>query len=149
MEGMEVERLLPVNLVRRYLAVSAVLVVAVIGAFFASNFKLGTLMLRALLPGANLARVSKTQVEILGPNPSETLVPFGEAVPLLVKISGAPAREAWLETFGKSEGRQKVKLTPVGSDQFSGTIQVGREDLRYRIRAGDAETKKYLLDAEP
>lgn len=149
MEGMEVERLLPVNLVRRYLMIASVIVVMVIGAFIATGFQLGTLMLRALFPGANLGRVSKTQVEVLGPNPAEMLVPFGEAVPLLVKITGAPAREAWLETFTKAEGRQKVKLAPLGNDQFSGTIQVGREDLEYRVRAGDAITKKHLLDAEP
>jgi hypothetical protein len=149
MEGVEVERLLPVNLVRRYLTIASIIVVAVIAAFIGTGFQLGTLMLRALFPGANLARVSKTQVEVLGPNPSEMLVPFGDAVPLLVKITGAPAREAWLETFTDAEGRQKVKLTPIGYDQFSGTIQVGREDLRYRVRAGDAITKKFLLDAEP
>src|SRR4030095_11479352 len=141
MEGMEVERLLPVNLVRRYLMVASVIVIAVIGAFIGTGFQLGTLMLRALFPGANLGRVSKTQVEVLGPNPSEMLVPFGDAVPLLVKITGAPAREAWLETFTEAEGRQKVKLTPLGADQFSGAIQVGRADLRYRVRAGDAITK--------
>lgn len=149
MEGMEVDRLLPVNLVRRYLAIASVIVLAVIAAFVGTGFQLGTLMLRALFPGANLARVSKTQVEVLGPNPSETRVPFGDAVPLLVKITGAPAREVWLETFTEAEGRQKVKLAALGNDQFSGTIQVGREDLRYRVRAGDAITKKYLLDAEP
>jgi len=149
MEGMEVDRLLPVNLVRRYLAIASIIVVAVIVAFIGTGFQLGTLMLRALFPGANLGRVSKTQVEVLGPSPAEMMVPFGDAVPLLVKISGTPARDAWLETFTEGEGRQKVKLTPLGNEQFSGTIQVGREDLRYRVRAGDAITKKHLLDAEP
>jgi hypothetical protein len=149
MDGMEVERLLPVQLVRRYLLVAAAITVAVVALFVVTGFQLGSLFLRALMPGANLDRVSATKVEVLGPNPAEMLVPHGDAVPLLVKISGAPAREAWLETFTETEGRQKVKLTPLGGDQFSGAIQVGREDLRYRVRAGDAITKKYLLDAEP
>lgn len=148
MDGIEVERLLPVNLVRRTIFAASAILVAVIVLFVVSGFQLGTLMLRALIPGVNLARVSKTKVEILNPSPAETLVPFGDAVPLLVKLSGVPSREAWLETFTESEGRQLVKLTAVGKDQFAGAIQVGREDLRYRVKAGDALTKKYLLDAE-
>jgi len=148
MDGMEVERLLPVNLVRRTIFAASAILVAVIVLFIVSGFQLGTLMLRALIPGVNLARVSKTKVEVLSPSPAEALVPFGDAVPLLVKISGRPSREAILETFTEGEGRQKVKLTPVGKDQFSGAIQVGRENLEYRVRAGDAITKKYLLDAE-
>ncbi len=148
MDGMEVEQLLPVNLVRRTIFAASAILIAVVVLFVVSGFQLGTLMLRALIPGVNLARVSKTKVEVLSPSPAETLVPFGDAMPLLVKIGGAPVREAWLETFTEGEGRQKVKLTAVGKDQFSGAIQVGREDLRYRVRAGDAITKKYLLDAE-
>lgn len=148
MDTMDVERLLPVNLVRRTIFAASAILVAVIVLFVVSGFQLGTLMLRALMPGVNLARVSKTQVEIVSPSPAETLVPHGDAVPLLVKLSGVPAREAWLETFTESEGRQKVKLTAVGKDQFAGTIQVGREDMRYRVKTGDALTKKYLLDAE-
>lgn len=148
MDTMDVERLLPVNLVRRTIFAASAILIAVIVLFVVSGFQLGTLMLRALIPGVNLARVSKTKVEVLSPAPAETLVPFGDAVPLLVKLSGVPAREAFLETFSVSEGRQKVKLTAVGKDQFSGAIQVGREDMHYRVRAGDAITKKYLLDAE-
>ncbi|MEQ1859819.1 MAG: DUF4175 family protein [Chthoniobacteraceae bacterium] len=147
-DTMEVDRVLPVNLVRRAIIAASAILVAVVVLFIASGFQLGTLMLRALMPGVNLARVSKTQIEVLSPSPAETLVPFGDAVPLLVKLTGVPAREAFLETFTERDGRQKVKLTAVGKDTFSGAIQVGREDMRYRVRAGDGITKKYLLDAE-
>jgi len=149
MDGLTMERLLPVWLVRRTIFFAAAVVIAVIVLVAVSGLQLGTLMLRALIPGANLARVSKTQVQVISPAPAETRVPFGDAVPLVVKLSGAPAREVWLETFGEHEGRQMVKLNAIGKDQFSGAIQVGREDLRYRLRAGDAITRKYLLDAEP
>lgn len=149
MDGLAMERLLPVWLVRRTIFFAAAVVIAVIVLVAVSGLQLGTLMLRALIPGANLARVSKTQVQVISPAPAETRVPFGDAVPLVVKLSGAPAREVWLETFGEREGRQMVKLNAIGKDQFSGAIQVGREDLHYRLRAGDAITRKYLLDAEP
>jgi hypothetical protein len=36
-------------------------------------------------------------------------------------------------------------MTPAGDDRFTSTIQVAREDVQYRVRAGDALTKKYLL----
>lgn len=149
MGGMEMERVLPVRLVRSYIAIAGGIAIAVVALFVLSGFQFGTLMLRAFMPGANLARVSKTKVEIVSPNPAEALVPFGDAVPLQVKISGAPAREAWMETFTEHDGRQKVKLVASGADQFSGAIQVGREDLYYRVRAGDAITRKFRLNAEP
>jgi hypothetical protein len=46
-----------------------------------------------------------------------------------------------------ASGKERVKMTPIGSDRFSASIQVGRDDVLYRIYAGDAVTKKYRLHA--
>ncbi|MEO8353116.1 MAG: hypothetical protein ABI680_15405, partial [Chthoniobacteraceae bacterium] len=149
MDGLRVDRLLPVNLLKRYLGVAAVLVLAVTIAFVATGFQFGTLMLRALFPGMNLGRVSATQVEIVQPHPAEMVVAHGDAVPIEIKISGRPASKAVLEIFTASDKRERVPLNATSENVFTGTIQVGREDVRYRIMAGDAITQKYLLDAEP
>ena len=147
MEGMEVERLLPVNLVRRYLAIAAAIVVALIAGFAVTGMQFGTLLARALFPGANLARVSQFQIAIVSPDPAERIVPHGETVPLVASISGGRVGKAVLEVFSETGGREVVQMTPLAGDQFSATIQVGRENVRYRVRAGDAITRKYELGA--
>ena len=45
MENMQVDRLLPVNLVRRYLAIASVIVIGVISAFVWTGFQLSTCLL--------------------------------------------------------------------------------------------------------
>jgi hypothetical protein len=148
MEGLDVERLLPVQLVRRSLGVAAAVVVALCLAFIFTGSQVGTLLVRALLPMANLARVSRYKVEIVEPRNPEQMVPHGETVPLRVKISGGHTQKAILETFTAAGGRDVVQMTPDGADTFTAAIQVAREDVKYRIRAGDAITRKYRLDAE-
>lgn len=148
-ENLDVERLLPVNLLRRYIIVAAVIGVALIGMFVMTGLQFGTLFLRAMAPMANLARVSRFKVTIVEPKPAEQRVAHGEAVPLLVEISGGRTNKAVLEIFTKGGGREKVPMTPASGDRFSATIQVAREDVDYRVRAGDAITRKFRLDAEP
>ena len=147
MEGMEVERLLPVNLVRRYLAIAGVIVVALVAGFAVTGLQFGTLLARALFPGANLARVSQYQISIVSPDPAEKIVPHGETVPLVASVSGGRVSKAVLEVFSEGGGREVVQMTPLAGDQFSATVQVGRENVRYRVRAGDAITRKYELGA--
>lgn len=147
MEGMEIERLLPVNLVRRYLAIAAVILIALIAGFATTGMQFGTLLARALLPGANLARVSQFQISIVSPDPAEKVVPHGETVPLVASITGGRVSRAVLEVFSETGGREVVEMTPLVGDQFSATVQVGRESVRYRVRAGDAITRKYEISA--
>jgi hypothetical protein len=148
MEHLDVERLLPVQLVRRAMGVAAIVIIALLVAFIFTGAPVGTLLVRALLPMANLARVSRFKVEIVEPQKPEQIVPHGETVPLKVRIRGGHTQKAVLETFTAAGGRDVVQMTPEDADTFVATIQVGREDVKYRIRAGDAITRKYLLDAE-
>jgi len=144
-ERLQVERLLPVKLLRNWLAVAAAIVLALIVGLFATGAQLGTLLMRALLPMANFARVSAVKVEIVAPNPADRVVAQGDTEPLIVRLSGRRASKAFLETFTPGGGRELIQMTPAGDDRFTSTIQVAREDVQYRVRAGDALTKKYLL----
>ncbi len=146
-EKLDMEKLLPTQLLRRYAFMAAGIGVACVVAFALTGFQFGTLMMRALLPMANFARVSKVQVKIVEPAPAEMRVPQGDTLPLIVELSGQRANKAMLETFTPSGGREVVPMTPVGNDRFSATIQVDRENVLYRVRAGDALTKKYQLEA--
>lgn len=146
MEGMDMERLLPVNLVRRYIGLGIVAAVVCVMAFVLSGMQFGTLLLRALVPGANLARVSQVKVRIVEPTAPDKVVAQGETEPLVIEISGRRVNAARLETM-TAGGRDVLKMTPLGEDRFSATIQVGREDVTYRVFAGDAVTKKFRLRA--
>jgi hypothetical protein len=147
MEKLDMEQLLPAQLLRRYVFIAAGIGVACVVAFALTGFQFGTLMMRALLPMANFARVSKVQVKIVEPAPAEMRVPQGDTLPLIIELSGQRANKAVLETFTPSGGREVVPMNPLGNDRFSATIQVGRENVLYRVRAGDALTKKYQLEA--
>ena len=146
-EKLDMEQLLPATLLRRYAFIAAGIGVACVVAFALTGFQFGTLMMRALLPMANFARVSKVKVKIVEPSPAEMRVAQGDTLPLIIELSGQSANKATLETFTPSGGREVVPMTPLARDRFSATIQVGRENVFYRVRAGDALTKKYQLEA--
>ena len=147
MESLDMQRLLPVRLLRTYLGVAAAILVALVVAFLCTGAQLGTLLMRAMLPMANLARVSRVKVEIVAPNPADRVVAHGDTEPLVVQLSGRRASKAFLETFTAAGGRELIQLVPAGGDRFTGAIQVAREDVQYRVRAGDAITRKYQLSS--
>ena len=56
-KDLQVETLLPVSLLKRYIHMAAIIGVVVVVLMLLSGFRFGTLFLRALLPGANLENV--------------------------------------------------------------------------------------------
>jgi hypothetical protein len=146
-EKLDMQQLLPVKLLRTYLGIAAAILLALIVGFIATGAQLGTLLMRALLPMANFARVSAVKVEIVAPNPADRVVAQGDTEPLVIRLSGRRANKAFLETFTASGGREVIQMTPVGDERFTSTIQVAREDVQYRVRAGDALTRKYQLSS--
>jgi len=142
----DMDALLPVQLVRRSILAGLLAFVLCLAAFVLTGRQFGTLLLRALAPGANLARVSQVQVRILEPTQPEKVVAQGETEPIVIEISGKRVNAARLETI-TAEGRSVLKMTPAGQDRFSASIQIGREDVIYRVFAGDAVTQKFRLRA--
>ncbi len=149
MEGVEMERLLPFGLLSKQWRALAAAVLLVVGGCALTGFQLGTLMMRALVPMMNLARVSRFQIEVLKPSAGDMAVPFGEPVPLQVSVSGGEVKRVLLETFTKAAGREVVAMAAGdgGAGFFSASVQVDREDVEYRIRAGDAMTRRFRLHA--
>ncbi|MCE9611335.1 MAG: hypothetical protein K8R23_14160 [Chthoniobacter sp.] len=147
MQGLEVKALLPVRLIKRTIGVAAVIAVAVIGLSRSSEFRLRTLFLRALLPGANLENVAGTRLIIVEPERGDRTVAQGDTVRVVVEVKGQAARSAMLEAQGRAEGRRLVEMKPLGGNRFATTIQVGRENVRYRMQAGDGITRYYELTA--
>ena len=147
MEGLEVKTLLPVALIRRTIGYAAMIGVAALAMMFASGWRFHTLLLRALFPGANLERVSRTKVIVHEPESGDRIVPQGDTVRVEVELAGEPSNRAKIETMSDQEGWQVMDMQPLGGNRFAATVQVSRASVRYRIKAGDALTRKYLLDA--
>ncbi len=147
MENMEMKSLLPMALIRRYIGYTAVIAACIITAMVATNGQFFTLLLRALAPGANLDNVSRTKVILREPVGGNMMVPQGDTVRVVVELKGERTGKAVLEAESEKEGALSIPMLPLGDDRFAATVQVNRENVRYRIKAGDALTKRYLLDA--
>jgi hypothetical protein len=141
--------LLPFKWISRHLWALGGLALAVVLGFMVSGLHFPRLMVRAFLPGANLARVSRVQLELVQPSPAEGVVPFGETVPVRVLAAGARVDKAFLEVFSGAGGRQVSELNSEGNGAFTGVIPVGRGDVEYRVRAGDAMTRRLKMRALP
>ncbi len=142
----DMEALLPVQLVRRAIFAGFLALFLCLAAFLLSGRQFGTLLLRALAPGANLARVSQVQVRLVEPAQPDKVVAQGETEAIVIEISGKRVSTARLETV-TAGARGVLKMNPSGTDRFTATIQIGRDDVVYRIFAGDAVTQKFRLHA--
>jgi hypothetical protein len=102
-----------------------------------------------LLPGANLARVSRVQVQILQPRPPSLVVAQDETVAVVAEISGAEVDQVILETWTADAPARRQPMRAQAADRYAANVQVGSQSVRYRILAGDAVTRKYTLHARP
>ncbi len=147
MQSLEMTALLPVALIKRYIAVTAAIAVAVVGLMLISQNRFQTLFLRALMPGANLENVAATQLFIVKPISGDATVAQGDGVQVVIEVRGLPAKTANIEALGTADGRQVSEMKALGGNRFATTIQVGRENVRYRMQAGDGRTKYFQLTA--
>jgi len=145
--GLEIKRVLPFELVRRWWRVALGVGVCALALSMVSGFKFGHLMARALFPMANLARVSGTAVTFLAPTPQNQVVPAGDPVDVEVEVKPAPSGPVVLETFLPDGRRERLVMTRSATETFAATIQVGRETVDYRVRGGDAISARHRLDA--
>lgn len=106
-------------------------------------------LLRSLLPLANLERLSRVEVLILEPRPSERGVPQGDPVTVRVELSGPETRGAFLEIFPEGGRTERVEMRPLGDRRFEAAVPVGRVPVAYRVQAGDARTRKFTLTPLP
>jgi hypothetical protein len=149
MAGLNVRSLLPLALVGRWL-VAAVLIVAVCAALLqVPGLRFRSLMARAMLPGANIARVSRIQVTILQPTPHSLTLAEDETVGVVVEIFGGSVDEVTLETHAETNGVNRQPMRPHGESRFAANLSIGSEAVDYRILAGDAVTQIYTIRSRP
>src|SRR6185295_11980883 len=145
MQSVEISELLSFQKISAWVWASGGVMAFVMALLFVPGLRYDHLLLRALNPLANIERVSRVKIAILEPNPAETSVPQGDVVSVRVETAGPETKHVYLETFPVGKKSERVEMVLAGNRQFESSIAVGREPVQYRIRAGDAMTRKYTL----
>jgi hypothetical protein len=147
--GFDAKKLLPSSLLKRAALGLAGIAALVTGLTFVPPLHLPGFMARAALPFANLARPSSTRIVILAPEKPDALAAIASSFPFTVQIEGQPAKRVVIETRSDENRPVRVELLSAGSGRYEGAVNVGQENVRYRIFAGDAVTAWHTLEARP
>lgn len=150
-QGLRVETLLPTKLISRWLYSAAGLVAVCAALLLLPGSPFGVFLARAMAPMANVERISATKIELVEPAAGDLLVPRGDNVPVLVRITGSDPSKVTLEVFHHDEkiDDERVLMSLVGEREFSATIPAHDSRLEYRIRAGDGITRKFSIETQP
>lgn len=147
MLGVRVSRLLPLRLMSRWFLAATFVLLVVIGLLSLPDSRFRLLAARALMPGANIQRISRVNVEILEPTPNSLTIARGETVAIIVNVSGGAFGDVVLETF-TAEGTQQQVMRGRTESEFAANIPVTTTQLQYRILAGDAITMRHTIEAK-
>ncbi|MEO2011887.1 MAG: hypothetical protein ABGX22_24680 [Pirellulaceae bacterium] len=145
MGTVRINSLLPWRLLSVWLVVALLLVSTMAVVLSVPNPTFRRLVTRAMLPGANVARISRIYVKILKPTPHSLTLAENETVAVLVEISGGDVDEVTLETRTPNQGEVRQTMRRRDAAVFVANLQVADESIEYRILAGDAVTKRYLI----
>lgn len=147
MAKVRVPNLLPLRLLGRWLLSAAGLILVLASLMSLPDARFRTLAARAMLPGANIDRVSRIHVDILQPTPSSITIAKDETVAVVVKVSGGNVGEVILETF-TADGAQRQSMRSRTDAEFAANVHVTDDSIQYRILAGDAVTKRHTIIAK-
>jgi len=109
------------------------------------NLKYAQLMARAFAPTANIARVSALRIEIAEPADPEPVVPRGDPVTIVARLSDESKHQVFLESAAPEAEPMIVQMEPVGRQRYAATVLVARESLTYRVFAAKASTRQYTI----
>lgn len=147
--GISLAALLPTRLVGTWVKLAAVMLAICLALLCVPRFHFGTLLVRAALPLANIERVSRVQITISAPRPAEMMVPAGDQVAVLAEVSDPSVDTATLDIAGADGAVRHTRMEKVGRQSFSAVVQTAQVPLTYRVRAGDAVTRRYALTVRP
>ncbi len=143
MGSVRVPRLLPFRLVARWMLAAVVLIVIAAGLLTSGDSRFRQLATRAVLPGANIARVSRIRIDVLQPTPHSLTLAEDETVAVVVEVTGGAVDEVTLETFTENQGAVRQLMYGRDELEFAANIHVADESVEYRILAGDAITQRF------
>lgn len=147
-QGLRPDSLLPPRLLRVWIGTAAAIIVLFFGLFFVPGLRFHRLIVRAMLPMANMDRVSNTLVTVVEPFPNDPMVPRGDAVAIRVELSGAETEKVVLEVFDAQGRREPILMQATGvGRRYLGSVAADQEKLEFRIRANDALTRRYTISS--
>ncbi|MCH1439298.1 MAG: hypothetical protein L7W43_06565, partial [Rubripirellula sp.] len=160
--GLDFGKVLPVKLIKRWLLTSALVSVAFLTLFAIPQLQFARRIARAMLPMMAIERASSTGIEIVKPSPPTGFVAEGDAVAVVVQVSGEPADEVWLQWITTDGLEGETVMTPRISapqttqtgtldhrDTYAANLSIGTTPLRYRVIAGDGITLWHELTPLP
>ncbi len=110
---------------------------------------------RAIIPGFDIDRVSRTRIAIERPQPASSVVPANETTAIVVSLYGQSADRAVLQWYDADGKDGKIEMQPADNSSASETASVGsfaanlsvaQSLIKYRIKAGDGVTAWYSLE---
>ena len=149
MGRIRVSSLLPVRLVAKWILTAIVVVAVTLLLLTSGDARFRQLAARAMLPGANIARVSRVNVEILQPTPHSLMLAEDETIAIVVEVTGGNFDEVTLETVTEKQGEVRQSMKGRTDSEFAANIHVMDETVEYRIMAGDAVTQRFRIEARP
>ena len=148
-ERVDTQAVLPWKLIAWWAGVSTGMVVITVALILTPGLRYGDLLTRALMPTAELDRVSDVRITILSPElDKQGRVPMNTDLPVRVEVIGGSFEKVTVEVVdhqGADDDLQMRKET--GTDKnFAAKISVGDKPMKFRVRAGDGLTRYYELD---
>ncbi|WP_146529738.1 hypothetical protein [Novipirellula artificiosorum] len=175
---LDIKKLLPMQLVRRWLLVGGGVFAVCFLLMSVPSLQFSRRLARAALPIAAIERASQTRVTILEPSPPSRYVAQGDAVAIVVQIGGRTTNEVTLQweteddsfdapmlsrqsrlrsitsttdasTQNREQGATETEGNSNRNAQFAANVGVGSSEVRYRVLAGDAVTLWHTLKPLP
>lgn len=139
------ERVLPRRLVIGWLVACAGALAVCAALMLTPGWRFSRTFLRVTAPLADVERVSRVQVTWLAPTAPDLTLPRGDSLPVTISVSDPTLTTAVLEVFraGRLDERQRMMAAEDG--RFTGTILADEPRLEFRVRAGDALTRRHTI----
>lgn len=147
MSDIRVPALLPTRLVGRWVFAALAVAGAAAVLLTSNDARFRQLASRAMMPGANIARVSRIHVEVLEPTPHSLTLAEDETIAVVVEVTGGSVNDVTLETFTPNQGSVRQVMRGQTDIEFAANIHVADESVEYRVLAGDAVTQRFRIDS--
>lgn len=151
LQDVRVAAVLPHSLVARWLGAAAAVALGGVVLGLLPEFGFSRQFARALLPMADLERVSRVKIRVLEPAADARWLAQGDHQSVVIELAGAAAEAATLELVSGPavSVHERVPMGAVGARRFAATVPVGTGDFSFRVRAGDALTRPIVLATRP
>tara|TARA_R110002049_G_scaffold2750_2_gene21586 strand:- start:415202 stop:420907 length:5706 start_codon:yes stop_codon:yes gene_type:complete len=161
----DVQRLLPIGLVRKWLSTGLVIALVCLVVSLIPSLQFARRLGRAALPGFAIQRASQTVIRIVKPEPPTGFVAEGDVVAVVADISGKTADSVvlrWRDAGGE-QGETIMSPRHIAGDselpadapdavaavRYAANLSFSDQVLHYQLVAGDAITLWHSLTPLP